>query len=359
MLNVQQFLLDNGPLALQENYGIKMTESSDDRVILNYHQIDSDHVKYEEIVRECRGLVLNKQDWSLVARSFKRFYNLGESKEQNKFQWEHCFANEKVDGSLILLYHWDGKWRVNTKGGFGDNQVMDSPFTFSNLVDLALGQNWFNKLDPELTYVGEICSPYNKVVRHYSTPCFYLLTTFNGEMEHTPVCTEDIAKTLGLNIPETFSFNDVADVQGFLTERAANDPTYEGVVLRDQNNRRIKCKSDSYVYLHRLHNNGNITSVKSILHFVLKGEEAEILNYFPELEPHVKVVKDAIRPVVDRMMWLWNVYKSEQDQKTFALAIKDHSLASVLFEARKRRMSPLDVLPECEDLVYNKLFKNS
>lgn len=360
MLKTQQYLLENGLSALQNNYGIKTTECDDDRIILNYHQIDSDHVKYEDIVRECRGLVLNKQDWSLIARSFPRFFNLGESRqEQNKFQWEQSLATEKVDGSLILIYHWNNKWRINTKGGFGDNQVMDSPFTFQSLVELALGDNWQTKLDPAITYIGEICSPYNKVVRTYNKPHFYLLTTFAGEIEHTHSCTNDISKSLGLNLPEEFLFEDICDVQAFLSEKASKDPTYEGVVLRDQNNRRIKCKSESYLYLHRLSNNGNIASTKSILHYVLMGEEAEVLAYFPEIAPHVDDVKQSIKPVVDRMMWLWNTHQWELDQKTFAMAVKDHPLSFALFEARKRGISPLDVLPECEDVVYKKLFKNS
>lgn len=360
MLKIQQYLIENDLSALQNNYGIRSTECEDDRIILNYHQIDSDAFKYEDIVREARGLILNKKDWSLIARSFSRFFNLGEyKKEQNKFQWEQSLATEKVDGSLILIYYWQNQWRINTKGGFGDNQVNDSPFTFKSLTELALGDDWQQKFDPGITYIGEICSPYNKIVRSYTRPNFYLLTTFFGEIEQTHSCTNDIAKSLGLNLPETFLFEDVCDVQSFLTEKASKDPTYEGIVLRDKNNNRIKCKSESYVYLHRLSNNGNVASTKSILHYVLMHEESEVLNYFPELKPNVESVKQSIKPVIDRMMWLWNTNKEEPDQKTFALAVKEHPLSFALFEARKKGISPLDILPECEELVYSKLFKNS
>jgi hypothetical protein len=256
MLKIQQYLQTNGLQALQENYGIKSTEHEDGRIILNYHQIDSDHLKYEDIVREARGLVLNKTDWSLVARSFPRFFNLGECKQvQDKFQWEQSIAMEKVDGSLILIYYWNGSWRINTRGGFGDNPINDSPFTFAQLVEGTLPDGWRSSFDPTITYVGELCSLYNKVVKHYASPTFYLLTTFIGEMELTHSATNDIAKEAGLQIPEEHLFEDVCDVQAFLTEKASKDPTYEGVVLRDKNNRRLKAKSSSYVHLHRLSNN--------------------------------------------------------------------------------------------------------
>jgi hypothetical protein len=91
----------------------------------------------------------------------------------------------------------------------------------------------------------------------------------------------------------------------------------------------------------------------------LRKEESEVIQYFPELLPHIEKVKESIRPVVDRMMWLWNTHKNEIDQKTFALAIKDHPLSFALFHARSKHVSPLDVLPECEEIIYKKLFKNS
>lgn len=360
MLKVQQYLHEKGLSSLVEEFGIKTNEHEDGRVILNYHQIDSDKFKFEEIVRECRGLVLNKYDWSLVARSFPRFFNLGEyRKEQDKFRWGQSIATEKVDGSLIIIYYWNGGWHVNTRNSYSNTNVNDSPFTFRQLVDMALPQNWQNKFDPKITYIGEVCSLYNKVVRNYQTPTFYLLTSFSNEVELTHSATDDIAKEAGLLLPNKYIFSNVCDIQSFLTEKASKDPTYEGLVLRDKDNKRIKCKSESYIQLHRLSNNGNIASVKNILGFVLKGEESEILTYFPELKQSVYEVKNAIRPVVDRMMWLWNTYKDEPDQKRFALSIKDHPLSYALFKARKHNISPVDVLSECEEIVYNKLFKNS
>lgn len=77
-LEVQKYLRSGKTLEqLTSELGIKVTHhSSDPLVILNYCQIDSP--KFHPITLECRGLVLEKQSWNIVARSFKRFFNFGE-----------------------------------------------------------------------------------------------------------------------------------------------------------------------------------------------------------------------------------------------------------------------------------------
>ena len=112
---------------LQDKYGIRHTKHEDGRVILNYHQIDSYKHKFDPIVRECRGLVTHVDGWPLIARAFERFFNLGEDLDGQKgFNWTNCVAQHKEDGSLIIVYYWNGSWHINTKGSFGDGEVSSS-----------------------------------------------------------------------------------------------------------------------------------------------------------------------------------------------------------------------------------------
>lgn len=78
MLNVQQYLQTKSLEDLKTELGIKVAEHATlPLVILNYDQIESPS-KTHPIILECRALVLNKNDWSIVARSFSRFFNFGE-----------------------------------------------------------------------------------------------------------------------------------------------------------------------------------------------------------------------------------------------------------------------------------------
>lgn len=113
MLEIQKYLQDNTLEDLKNNFGIKTTFHEDGRVILNYHQIDSYKHKYNPIVLECRGLVLDRNNnFELVARSFPRFFNLGEHREsQDRFVWEGSTATDKEDGCFgynTQLNIWGG-----------------------------------------------------------------------------------------------------------------------------------------------------------------------------------------------------------------------------------------------------------
>jgi hypothetical protein len=77
-LQVQEYLHSGKSWAnLTDELGIKVVfHPSLPLVTVNYDQIESP--KTHPIVRECRGLVLHRQTFDLVARSFPRFFNWGE-----------------------------------------------------------------------------------------------------------------------------------------------------------------------------------------------------------------------------------------------------------------------------------------
>lgn len=329
--------------SLKDQLGIKYTlHPEDSRVILNYNQIESP--KTNEIVRECRGLVLDTNDWSLVARSFSRFFNLGEvAADDNNFDWSCFYSDDKEDGSLLLVYHWQGNWHINTRGSFGQATVGDFPLTWHDLSKLALPDDYERKFNPEFIYVGELCSRYNKIVRDYDEPTFFLLTAFQQEKEVSAELADVLAKEARLPRPFRYYFDSVGDVQVHIRKVSKIDPTYEGLVLRDGQNNRIKVKSAEYVALHRIASNGNVTSWKNLLPFIISGETDELLCYFPEVEPKLNEVKDFLDQLYLEVDNLWFCYHDEKSQKKFALAVKDHCCSGILFEARKRGVHPKEL----------------
>ena len=107
MLKVVEYLKANDLQALKDNYSIIVREY-DDRVVLNYDQIDSP--KFDPIVQECRGLILSLPNYEIINVSFSRFYNYNEDSNHDKFDISKAIAFEKVDGSLISVYNWKGQW---------------------------------------------------------------------------------------------------------------------------------------------------------------------------------------------------------------------------------------------------------
>jgi len=79
-------------------------------------------------------------------------------------------------GSLVLIYYWQGQWRINTRGSFGQGEINYSGLTWDELIRPLFYESILNQ---QYTYVCEFCSPYNKIVKLYPEPTLYLLTVFN------------------------------------------------------------------------------------------------------------------------------------------------------------------------------------
>lgn len=308
-------------------------------VILNYDQIESP--KLNPLVREARALVLNSDDWSLVARSFPRFFNWGEAQdEMHLFDFHDFFVQSKEDGSLVLLYHFDGKWHANTRGSFALDSMQHQSFSWREGICKALNITHLdqlnNRLDPNVTYVCEFVSPWNKIVRKYDVPQLYLLTAFSGKDELHHAVVNGLTHNLFLR-PEQFSFFSMEEIQTFLTKQTADDPTFEGVVICDRNGQRWKIKSPTYLGLHKLRGEGdNLFNPKHLLPFVITGEDDELLLYYPEVTEAYQKLKEKVEHEYQSLLSVWRQHKDAESQKDFALAVKDATFSSVLFQVRKK-----------------------
>lgn len=332
MLEIQKWLIQNrfNYDLLNEQMGIKTNFHPDGRVILNYDQIASYKFKTNEIVRECRGLVLDSEA-NLIARGFRRFFNLNEIEEE--FDWSNFHTFEKVDGSLVLIYFWNGEFHINTRNSYSTATINDHEITWRELIESALPKNYKEIFNPQYCYIGEICSRYNKIVRDYPTTTFFLLSIFHGQDE---LSVEDYllhAKTVNLKLSPTLPMSSKEDVLNFLQEKEISDPTFEGCVLRDQYNNRLKTKSKSYVRLHHIFSTGE-PKTEVLIEIILKGEEGEVLTFWPEYTSRIEQIKKNYSKLFKEVENLWYCFHDEDNRKRFALSVKDHPMSSVLFQLK-------------------------
>lgn len=340
-LHVQKYLSAGNTLdQLSEQYGIiTFHHPTLPLVGLKYSQINSP--KLHPITRECRGLVLNRTTWELVGKGFDRFFNVGEDAENYaQFEWDGSTAQEKHDGSFILVYFSGGEWHVNTKGSFGLGECGHSGRSWREVFIETLGVP-LKRFAPLSTYCFELCTPFNKVVRSYEKPIAYLLSAFDTYHEDGPrewkhnFC-DIFAEQHGLNRPALHRFKSIDEVKAALAEKEQTDKTFEGFVLRDRHNRRFKAKSQTYLALHHLKDNGNIFNPKNLVPLVLNGEIDEVSAYMPEVAEAAKAASDVLQ---DAYASLWQVAREAYgivNQKDFALSIKGRTpFSSILFQVRK------------------------
>lgn len=282
------FLNNNGLVGLNQ-YNIKYKKHPYENLyVLNYCQLNSP--TFNPIVKQSRGTIVeeNNGKFNLVAKAFNRFYNIDQEEIlKYKFNWSNYIASVKEDGTLILVYKYNDKIYIGTRYGFGDNTYQNSQSSFEELFYSSTNLEEEN-LDlffedfPGHTLVFELCSYKNKIVRHYDETKLYLLSIFNGfdELSHREV----IEQSLNYNLPspsEFFLLNSKEQLEEICIKKNENDKSFEGFVIRDNSNYRMKVKTPSYLMLARFKNN-NKPSANDIADIIVAHEQDELIVYMPE-----------------------------------------------------------------------------
>jgi len=345
MLEVQKYLKIHTLDELETNFGIKY-RLYDDRVVLNYNMIDS-HSKYHPITLECRGLILSLPDYSILCRSFDRFFNLGEGDEkQNNFNWKKCGIFNKLDGTLINCYFDGKKWCVATRGTAFAEGKMPLGNSYFVLFNEAIGHDttFFDTLNKENTYIFELTSPENRIVTKYFKTKITLLAIRN---KTTGKYVDEVLSHV--DSAESYSFNNPTDIKNFVESR---DPMDEGCVCYDPSTDvRIKVKNSSYVAIHHLRGENGITK-KSIVTLLLKNEIDEYLTHFVEdtkmVLPYVERYNQLKSDIIEK----YELYKDIVNQKEFALKVKDFDFKPFLFSLRNgKELKDMFVVEKVKQLL--------
>lgn len=346
--------VSEGVEKLKQDFGIKVKEYPEDNLfVFNYCQIESP--KTNDIVMECRGLIL-RDNFEIVCRPFDRFFNLGEALNiTEKFSVSSSIVYEKLDGSLCKVYHSGESWQVATRGtAYAESEnytgeifqdLMLKAFGFQNLEEfsnaldlLLIPQDW--------TLIFEYTSPNNRIVTPYTEDKMYLLgvrDNFSGRDLFSTVepIYHALKNSLNVSLPKTFEFSNPEDMRAFVNSL---DGLQEGVVAFDlENNLRVKVKADQYVAVHRLRGD-SIPTPKLILGLVVTNETEEYLAYFPEERERFVPYMESFVKLQYRIQEIWDMSKNIEDQKEFALFVKDYMFSNILFLARKNSEDPIHVL---------------
>jgi RNA ligase len=194
--------------------------------------------EWDEALRDCRGLVLDDSG-HIAARGFRKFWNLG----QTPIPGGEFEAWEKVDGSLILSFQYDGELVCASRGSFTSEQAQFATEWFRE-TGQQVGLHW-------TTTLSEAVYPDNRIVVDYKgeSGCVLLNVVGNGTG-----ALLDWDRML-LSLDWALRGGRVAKHYGF-HDNTASLPTAsnsEGYVLRFMaDNSLHKVKFDEYVRLHRL-----------------------------------------------------------------------------------------------------------
>jgi T4 RnlA family RNA ligase len=228
------------PSLIQQGYILSQTHPTLPLTIYNYTAKAQFDRYWVEATLHCRGLVLDN-DYRSIARPLPKFFNLDEHKGKIPDGVPNIY--EKLDGSLIILFHYQGQWEVASRGSFASEQAHMAR------VLLADYQADLDKLDREYTYLFEIIYPNNRIVVDYGDDRRLVLlaavhTETGVEIDHAEVEWPDRAKTY----PATTLPDWIESIEA----NQAELNNQEGFILKWPNGFRLKYKLADYVRLHRI-----------------------------------------------------------------------------------------------------------
>lgn len=317
--------------------------------LLKYNQLESDMTN--EIVQECRGLIIKRelfsltsnppiQQYKIASMRFTKFFNYGQE-EAAKLEFP-CEASEKIDGSLIGVWY-DGEtgWHVSTSGNV---DAIDSPIdvgdyqSYRDLFDSVWEYEFFDRLNKDCTYMFELVSPYTRIIVPYKETKLYLLAIRNNITleEFNRSYLSIIAEQLfgdKITVPKSYICNNIKEMQKAVNKLTEDDENYEGFVLCDKNFNRVKLKSPFYTELFFVKGEGIFTN-KKILNLILNEQDDDILAYFPEYKEQFDRVRRGLSKMIQNMkndIRTTEKWK-ELNKKDFAFNIKDFKYKDFLFK---------------------------
>ena len=328
MLKIVEYIKKNGIAKAIENFKLK-TKIYDKKILFKYDQIESD-MSHEE-VQDCRGLILERDTWKVMCMSFRKFFNSGETNAA-KIDWDSAIILEKLDGSLIQVYYdWHkDKWFAATTGmAEGEGEVNNKMgTTFNDLFWKTLDDSSFdiNKLHKGFTYVFELTTPYNIVVKPHGTSKVTLLAIRDNEILKEFRYDELVAVSEYFQLPVVKSYSLAQNNLNEITKTFEDMPwTEEGYVVVDKNFNRIKIKNPAYVAVHHLKSK---TAEHNILTIVKSNEIEEFAATFPERKEELFKLKANYNTLLSKLINAWMELfekrpkdNSPSEKKAFAFSV--------------------------------------
>jgi hypothetical protein len=337
-LAVQKFLREGGTFEeLTAKYAIEPRFHSryPGLVMLKYNQIDSP--MGERIVQECRGLILNSlASWDIVSRPFDKFFNHGEG-HAAPIDWSTARVQQKVDGSLMTLFHHDNAWMVASNGSpDATGEVNGFGFTFNKLFwDTFTAMGLMIPPDgcEDECFMFELTSPYNRVVVPHKEAKLTLLAVRNRKTgEWIPRIRWELFYPTVAEYP-------LQTMEQVLATFNHLDPVFnEGYVVVDGRGNRIKVKHPGYLAIHRMTDG---FGPRRMMELVLANEASEFLTYFPEWKPTYELVKDKYDGLVRELEDAYGQIAHLTVQKDFALEACKTRCSGALFSLRSGKVSSI------------------
>lgn len=305
------FTIEELEKAVEEGYVSKRKHPTFPIWIYNYTAKTQFEWNFNEVTLNCRGLVLD-EEYNVIARSLPKFFSyeqLGGKLPEGKFVVE-----EKMDGSMLLAFKYEGQIVTATRGSFESEQAIKGK---------ELLPSNFDEVSEGFTWVFEVIYKENRIVVNYDFEGLVLLAIVDkGGIEHPNIGA--YAELFGFARPKVYSFSSLEEILKY------EEPNLEGFVLHYKSGERVKIKLEEYKRLHRLITGFN---EKDVWEALMNGKLEAVLEEVPdEMYDWVRQVESDLTEKFNEIRTdAMSVMKDLGDRKSNALYYQTCKYPSLMF----------------------------
>ena len=289
--------------------------------IWNYTEKVQYESLWDEVTLTTRGLVTDSSG-RVVARPFKKFFNLEEKKHTPTQEFQ---VFEKMDGSLGIVFLWEGRVVYATRGSFASDQAK----WMANWSDRY---NFSEILVDGYTYLFEIIYPENMIVVNYGGERRLVLLgaikTDTGE----EISWDELSTFEGWDLVERYDgISDYNLLKGMV------ESNREGFVVRFSNGNRVKIKGEEYLRLHRIMTNLSTTAIWEVLSSggdVLSNLTDIPDEFYDKIHQYSNELMDKYTKIENEYHFIFKILSKSDDfeiRARFAELAKKHKYPAILF----------------------------
>lgn len=235
-----------------------------------------------------RGLILDSNFNSIVARPYEKFFNLCELEKpiHEYTSYPNAFVvDEKVDGSLIIVCRYKGGVIVASRGSFTSWHAKTAEAMLPKFFPVE-------KIEENKTYLFELIHPENRVVLDYKgRECLVLLGIIDN-FSGIDIREAELAQSLTSSeremviLPRRFEElenGSLSSLIKFMEEKNLESELEEGYVLTFLDGFKVKVKYQQYVLLHKYFTGLSITHIFKYMHGIQSSKFINFYEGLPEM----------------------------------------------------------------------------
>lgn len=234
---------------------------------------------FDEVTSAARALVTDGQGF-VVARSFSKFFVKGDKLSYKPINPASFTVQEKLDGSLGVLFHFHSAWHICSRASFTSPQAQVATALLRERCSTE-------HLDPSVAYSFELIHPNNRIVVDYGDRCeLVILAAFRPDGSEVFPLPQEVQRC-GLPIVRSFTGAEFAKVEAL---KALAWADAEGFVVRFADGGRLKIKFAAYLAAHSTAQGATVPNLMQAFADSLQIDDAESANNaLHEVAPWVRL----------------------------------------------------------------------